>query len=60
MDSDRTSPWIVRFGAMPRLASALALAIAAFLAQPASISWHTRAVASWDLGTIVYLALACG
>ena len=58
MDSDRTSPWIVRFGAMPRLASALALAIAAFLAQPASISWHTRAVASWDLGTIVYLGLA--
>lgn len=58
MDSNRTSSWIVRFGAMPRLASALLLATAAFLAQPEFISWHTRAVASWDLGTIIYLALA--
>jgi uncharacterized membrane protein len=58
MDSNRTSSWIVRFGAMPRLASALVLATAAFLAQPEFISWHTRAVVSWDLGTIVYLALA--
>ncbi len=58
MDSGRTSAWIVRFGAMPRLASALALAIGAFLAQPDSISWHTRAIASWNLGTIAYLVLA--
>jgi uncharacterized membrane protein len=43
---------------MSRLGSALALAIVAFLAQPDSISLHTRAVASWDLGTFVYLALA--
>jgi uncharacterized membrane protein len=58
MDSNKTSAWSVRFGAMPRLASALALAIGAFLALPDFISWHTRAVASWNLGTIVYLALA--
>jgi uncharacterized membrane protein len=25
--------------------------------QPDSISWHTRAVASWDLGTLAYLGL---
>jgi uncharacterized membrane protein len=43
---------------MRRLGLALALAIAAFIAQPGFISWHTRAVASWDLGTIVYLGLA--
>lgn len=58
MDGDRTSSWIVRFGATPRLGSALVLAISAFLAQLAFISWHTRVVASWDLGTMVYLALA--
>jgi uncharacterized membrane protein len=58
MSSDRHSEWSVRYGAMPRLAFSLALAIGTFLAQPESISWHTRAVASWDLGTIVYLALA--
>ena len=58
MGSPKDTSWIARFGAMPRLASALVLAIAAFLAQPDFISWHTRAVASWDLGTIVYLGLA--
>lgn len=58
MDSDGSAAWIVRFGAVPRMASALALAIAAFLVQPDFISWHTRAEASWDLGSIVYLALA--
>jgi uncharacterized membrane protein len=58
MESDTTSGGTVRFGAMRRLGLALALAIAAFIAQPGFISWHTRAVASWDLGTIVYLALA--
>jgi hypothetical protein len=26
--------------------------------QPDAISWHTRAVASWDLGTLAYLVLA--
>jgi uncharacterized membrane protein len=58
MDIDRHPAWIVRFGAMQRLGSALAIAIAAFFAQPGSISWHTRAVVSWDLGTIIYLGLA--
>jgi uncharacterized membrane protein len=43
---------------MQRLASALAIAVVAFLVQSNAISWHTRAVASWDLGTIVYLGLA--
>ena len=51
-------PWIVRFGAMQRLGTALCIATGAFLAQPDSISWHTRLVASWDLGAIAYLALA--
>ncbi len=50
--------WIIRIGAMQRLAVVLAIAVCAFLAQPTSISWHTRAVASWDLGMSVYLCLA--
>jgi uncharacterized membrane protein len=58
MDNEGTLVRSVRFGAMQRLGSALALAIAAYLAQPDFISWHTRVVASWDLGAIVYLALA--
>ncbi len=58
MESDNGYAWMVRFGAMPRLALALAIAIVAFLAQPDFISWHTRAVASWDLGTTAYLGLA--
>jgi len=54
-----TNPaWIIRIGAMQRLAVVLAIAGASFLAQPASISWHTRAVVSWDLGVLVYLCLA--
>lgn len=43
---------------MQRLALALVLAVVAFIAQPDSVSWHTRAVASWDLGTLTYLGLA--
>jgi uncharacterized membrane protein len=58
LERDKTSAWSIRFGAMPRLVSALGLAIGAFLAQPDSISWHTRAVASWDVGTVLYLVLA--
>ena len=58
MDSDTTPAWILRSGAMQRLASALAIAVAVFLALPNAITWHTRAVASWDLGTVVYLGLA--
>lgn len=58
MDGIDTSAWIVRSGAMQRLAAALAVAITAYLVQPDFISWHTRVVASWDLGTIVYLGLA--
>ena len=45
-------------GAKQRLAVALALAIAAYVGEPLSVSWHTRLVASWDVGTLVYLALA--
>ena len=52
------STWFDRLGAKERLAAALALAIAAYLAQPDAVSWHTRLVASWDVGTLVYLALA--
>jgi uncharacterized membrane protein len=36
----------------------LTVAVAIFLAQPDSISWHTRAVVSWDVGVLVYLCLA--
>ena len=50
--------WIVRFGAMRRLTAALGVAAASYLAQPDSISWHTRLVACWDLGTLTYLGLA--
>ena len=50
--------WIVRFGAMHRLDTALGVATVAFLAQPDSISWHTRIVASWDVGALAYLGLA--
>ena len=52
------SAWIIRIGAMQRLAVVLIVAVAAFLAQPDSISWHTRSVVSWDLGVLVYLCLA--
>jgi uncharacterized membrane protein len=50
--------WIIRIGAMQRLAVVLTVAVATFLAQPDSISWHTRAVVSWDVGVLVYLCLA--
>jgi len=50
--------WIVRVGAMQRLGVALCVATVAFLAQPDSISWHTRLVAGWDLGALAYLGLA--
>jgi uncharacterized membrane protein len=52
------SAWIIRIGAMQRLAVVLAVAVVVFLAQPDSISWHTRGVVSWNLGVIVYLCLA--
>jgi uncharacterized membrane protein len=54
----RYTSWIARFGAMQRLGTALVIAAAAFLLQPDSIAWHTRAVASWDLGAFAYLGLA--
>jgi uncharacterized membrane protein len=52
--------WVVRIRATQRLGLALMLAAAAFAAQPDSVSWHTRAVASWDLGSLIYLGLAWG
>ena len=53
-----TPPPGIRVGAMQRLAWALGIGIAAFVGLPETISWHTRAVASWDLGVLVYLGLA--
>ena len=50
--------WVVRFGAMQRLGTALGVAILAFLVQSDSVSWHTRIVASWDVGALAYLGLA--
>jgi len=58
MGDPRNTSWLSRFGAKRRLGTALVVAIAAFLIQPDSISRHTRAVASWDLGTLAYLCLA--
>jgi len=52
------SPWIDRLGAKVRVAATLLVAVIAFFAQPETISWHTRLVASWDVGTLVYLVLA--
>jgi uncharacterized membrane protein len=58
MGGKRDTHWILRFGATRRLATALAVAAVAYLAQPDSISLHTRIVGSWDLGALVYLTLA--
>jgi uncharacterized membrane protein len=49
---------ITRLAARERLAAALAIGVVAYFAVPDSVSWHTRLVASWDVGTLVYLALA--
>lgn len=58
MDDLRDTPWIARFGAKRRLVAALVVAAVAFVVQPNSISWHTRAIASWNLATMAYLGLA--
>ena len=52
MGNLRSTSWIARFGAKGRLGTPLAVAAVAFVVQPDAISWHTRAVASWDLGTL--------
>jgi len=56
--TDGLSPWIDRLGAKVRLAATLTVAVIAYFAQPETISWSTRLVASWDVGTLVYLGLA--
>ena len=50
--------WIGGLGAKARLATAMAIAVAAYVAAPDTVSWHTRLVACWDAGTLVYLGLA--
>ncbi|MEO8302675.1 MAG: DUF1345 domain-containing protein [Betaproteobacteria bacterium] len=50
--------WITQLGAKRRLAAVLGIAFAAYFAEPDAISWHTRLVASWDVGALVYLGLA--
>lgn len=55
MGNLRSTSWIARFGAKGRLGTALAVAAVAFVVQPDAISWHTRAVASWDVGALAYL-----
>jgi uncharacterized membrane protein len=52
------SAWITRLGAKQRLAAVLAMAAGVYLAEPDTISLHTRLVASWDVGTLGYLGLA--
>ncbi len=54
----RASAWLDRLGARERLAAALAVSAIIYAALPDTISWHTRIVACWDAGTLVYLALA--
>ncbi|MEP7181981.1 MAG: DUF1345 domain-containing protein [Betaproteobacteria bacterium] len=56
--SGALSTWSARLGASQRLLAALAIAFVVYVAQPDSVSWHTRLVASWDVGTLVYLVLA--
>jgi len=50
--------WSARFGAMRRLVTALFIAAVTYVVQPDSISWHTRIVASWDLGMLTHLDFA--
>lgn len=57
-DARRPAVRISRAGAAQRLGIALAVAVLAFAAQPGSISWHTRTVFAWDLGSLAYLVLA--
>ena len=58
MDSPAAASWLVRFGAMQRLGTALAVAALAYVVVPAAVAWHTRIVACWDLAAIAYLGLA--
>ena len=58
MGNQRSTSWIARFGAKGRLGTALAVAAVVYVLQPDAISWHTRAIASWDLGALAYLGLA--
>ena len=50
--------WISRFGAKQRLATALAVAVIAYVVQTDAVTIHTRLVASWDLAAVSYLGLA--
>jgi len=58
MGNNRSWAWLMRFGAIQRLATALTIAVAALLLQPEWISVHTRLLVSWDLGALAYLILA--
>ncbi len=58
MATKRDARWIVRIGAMQRLALSLAAALLAFLVESGSVSWHARVVAAWDMGAVTYLGLA--
>src|SRR5436190_2513191 len=49
---------IDRLGATGRLGTALAIAIASYAFCPDVMSWHTRAIFSWDAATVGYLCLA--
>jgi uncharacterized membrane protein len=58
MAAKRDAHWIVRVGAMQRLAVSLGAAVLAFLVESGSVSWHARIVAAWDSAAVVYLGLA--
>ena len=47
--------WIVRIGAMQRLAVVVAVGVVAYFALPRSIWWHARAVASRDLSVLAFV-----
>jgi len=50
-------PWHIRLTAAHRLAFAVALSIALFSVEPATLSRANRLLLTWDLGVLGYLAL---
>ena len=54
---DSRLPWIVRLGALPRLAIALLVGVAAWLTLRIWFSGQLSVLASWDVGVLCLLAL---
>ncbi len=58
MDKPSNRGGTARHGALRRIGVALAAAAIAAVAQPGTISWHTRAVVAWDIAALAYLGFA--